>query len=102
MKRIIRLACVAAFVILLLSGCARESGKEPPSSPVSLTALQYEIDNIAMDFSSMWYYRQIEQQTGVHVDFTEIKDSEWSSSVSLAFARGKMPDMILRGSLDVE
>ena len=102
MKRIVRLVCVPAFVILLLSGCARESGKETPSPSASLTALQYEIDNIAVDFSSMWYYRQIEQQTGVHVDFTEIKDSEWSSSVSLAFARGKMPDMILRGSLDVE
>jgi len=74
MKRIVRLAC----------------------------ALQYEIDNIAVDFNSLWYYRQIEQQTGVHVDFTEIKDSEWSSSVSLAFAKGKMPDIILRGSLDVE
>ena len=50
----------------------------------------------------MWYFRQIEQQTGVHVDFNEVKDSEWSSSVGLAFAQGKMPDMILRGSLDVE
>ncbi len=102
MKHIARLACISALVILLLSGCAQESGKEAPSSSVSLTALQYEIDNIAVDFSSMWYYKQIEQQTGVHVDFTEIKDSEWTSSVSLAFARGKMPDMILRGSLDVE
>ena len=89
-------------MVLLLTGCARETGKEAPSPSVSLTALQYEIDNIAVDFSSMWYYRQIERETGVHVDFTEIKDSEWSSSVSLAFARGKMPDMILRGSLDVE
>ncbi len=102
MKRFVLPVCVLAFVILLLSGCARETGKETPSPSVSLTALQYEIDNIAVDFSSMWYYNQIEQQTGVHVDFTEIKDSEWSSSVSLAFARGKMPDMILRGSLDVE
>ena len=102
MKRIVRLVCIPALMVLLLSGCARETGKEAPSPSVSLTALQYEIDNIAVDFSSMWYYRQIEQQTGVHVDFTEIKDSEWSSSVSLAFARGKMPDMILRGSLGVE
>ena len=102
MKYIVRLVCVLALLILLLSGCARQSGKETPSPSASLTALQYEIDNIAMDFSSMWYYKQIEQQTGVHVNFTEIKDSEWSSSISLAFAKGKMPDMILRGSLDVE
>ena len=102
MKRFVRLVCVLACVVLLLTGCTQESGKETSSPSASLTALQYEIDNIAVDFSSMWYYQQIEQQTGVHVDFTEIKDSEWSSSVSLAFAKGKMPDMILRGSLDVE
>ena len=69
---------------------------------MTLTALQYEIENIAVDFSSMWFYQQLEEQTGVHVDFIEVKDSEWSSSVSLAFVKGKMPDMILRGSLDVE
>ncbi len=102
MKRIGRPVCLLALIVLLLSGCAQQSGEKAPSPSVSLTALQYEIDNIAVDFSSMWYYQQIEQQTGVHVDFTEIKDSEWSSSVGLAFARGKMPDMILRGSLDVE
>ena len=102
MKRFVWLVCVLACVVLLLTGCTQESGNETSSPSASLTALQYEIDNIAVDFSSMWYYQQIEQQTGVHVDFTEIKDSEWSSSVSLAFAKGKMPDMILRGSLDVE
>ncbi len=88
---------------LLLGGCAAsvpDSEKQPPS--VSLTALQYEIENIAVDFSSMWYFRQIGEQTGVHVDFTEVKEAEWNSSVSLAFAKGKMPDLILRGSLDVE
>ena len=88
MKRIVQLACAAISVMLLLSGCAREPGKEAASPSVSLTALQYEIDNIAVDFNRLWYYQQIEQQTGIHVDFTEIKDSEWSSSVSLAFARG--------------
>ena len=102
MKRIVRLVCIPALMVLLLSGCARETGKEAPSPSVSLTALQYEIDNIAVDFNRLWYFQQIEQQTGIHVEFTEIKDSEWSSSVSLAFARGKKPDMILRGSLDVE
>ena len=102
MKRILQLAGLLISAVLLLSGCSRDSGKEMSRPSASLTALQYEIDNIAVDFNRLWFFRQIEQQTGVHVDFTEIKDSEWSSSVSLAFAKGKMPDMILRGSLDVE
>ena len=103
MNRIVKTICLLAAAALLLSGCS--SPKVPESSSgaaVTLSALQYEIDNIAVDFSSMWYYRQIEQQTGVRVDFNEVKDSEWASSVAMAFVKGKMPDMILRGSLDVE
>ncbi|MBP5729313.1 MAG: extracellular solute-binding protein, partial [Clostridia bacterium] len=103
MNRTVKTACLLLAVLLLLTGCAAPPGDEGSPTPgVSLTALQYEIENIAVDFSRMWYFQQIEQQTGVHVDFREVKDSEWSSSVGLAFAKGKMPDMILRGSLDVE
>ena len=103
MNRSAKIFCLMTAVVLLLSGCAAKNPEKPAgSAPVSLNALQYEIENVAVDFSNMWYFRQIEKQSGVHVDFNEVKDSEWSSSVSLAFARGKKPDMILRGSLDVE
>ena len=103
MNRTVKTVSLLTAVLFLLTGCtASRQEVSSSASVVSLSALQYEIENIAVDFSSMWYYRQIEQQTGVHVDFKEVKDSEWSSSVGLAFAKGKMPDMILRGSLDVE
>ena len=103
MNRTVKTISLLIAVLFLLTGCtASRQEVSSSASVVSLSALQYEIENIAVDFSSMWYYRQIEQQTGVHVDFNEVKDSEWSSSVGLAFAKGKMPDMILRGSLDVE
>ncbi len=101
-RRIIGL-CFALAGALLLTGCAGKPPAGETAGPaVSLTALQYEIENVAMDFSDMWFFRKIEEQTGVRVVFDEVKDSEWNSSVSLAFAKGKMPDMILRGSLDVE
>ena len=103
MSRIVKLISLMIALILLLTGCSSpRSGGERTEPAVTLTALQYEIENIAVDFSNLWFFRQIEQQTGVHVDFTEVKDPEWNSSVSLAFAKGKMPDLILRGSLDVE
>ena len=98
MKRTAILICLAAAAALLLTGCApQEAGNQASGASASLSALQYEIENIAVDFSSMWYFRKIEEQTGVHVDFNEVRDSEWSSSVNLAFAKGKMPDLILRG-----
>ena len=103
MSRIVKLISLMIALILLLTGCSSpRSGGERTEPAVTLTALQYEIENIAVDFSNLWFFRQIEQQTGVHADFTEVKDPEWNSSVSLAFAKGKMPDLILRGSLDVE
>lgn len=103
MNRYGKLICLLLTAAALLSGCSAPApAPKSGETAVSLTALQYEIENVAVDFSNMWYYGQIEAQTGVHVDFNEVKDSEWSSSVSLAFAKGKMPDLILRGSLDVE
>jgi len=103
MNRRGKLICLLLSFAMLLSGCAHPNGEGGEARrAASLTALQYEIENIAVDFSNMWYFQQIEEQTGVHVDFTEVKDSEWNSSVSLAFAKGSLPDLILRGSLDIE
>ena len=61
MNRTVKITCLLAAALFLLTGCAVSrpgEGSAPPGA--SLTALQYEIDNIAVDFSSMWYYRQIE------------------------------------------
>ena len=98
-----RIPAVLILVMLLLTSCAAPGpAPEEKEKPVALTALQYELENIAVDFNELWFYKHMEEQTGIHVDFEDVKDSEWVSSVSLAFARGNMPDMILRGSLDVE
>ncbi len=102
MRRFLTMICLM-LVAALLTGCSASQPVSQGTAPeVSLTALQYEIENVAVDFNNMWYYQQIENQTGVHVDFEEVKHSEWDSAVSLTFAKGKLPDMILRGSLDIE
>lgn len=92
-------AVLALIVLLLLSGC---SDGEKAAEPVRLTALQYELENQAIDFDSLWYYQQLEEQTGIHVDFEEVKHSDWITRISLMFASGDMTDMVLRGSIDVE
>lgn len=87
-------------LLLLLSGCGSQSTTE--TEKVTLTALQYELENQTLDFDNMWYFQQIEEQTGVHVDFDVVKHSDWSNRVSLMFASGKYHDMLLRGDLDIE
>ena len=95
---------LCALALLALTGCAEKPTADGPGgdSHPSLTALQYEIENIAVDFNNLWFYQQLEERTGVHVVFEDVKDSQWTSAVSLAFARGDLPDLIIRGSLDVE
>ncbi len=103
MKKRGRIISLLLAAILPVSGCSvRQPEREAARPSVSLSALQYELENMAVDFNALWFYRLIEEQTGVHVEFEDVKDSEWESSVSLAFARGSMPDLILRGSLDTE
>ncbi len=85
---------------LSLPGCA---GQEPEKAePVSLTALQYELENQSVDFANMWFFQQLEERTGVHVDFEEVKDPDWTTRLSLMFASNDYKDLILRGSLDTE
>ena len=70
---------------------------------VNLTAFQYALENQNTDFNNMWYFDQIEEQTGVHVDFRMIKDADWSTQLSLMFSTpDNMEDLILRNPVDVE
>ncbi len=103
MRRYCKHACIAVLLVLLplcFAGCTKEVSQEQPV--VSLTALQYEVESQVIDFSDMWFFRQLEEQTGVHVDFEEVKDANWKTRVSLMFASSSYKDLILRGSLDTE
>ena len=102
-KMIRRCLCAAEAVLLLaLAGCSTQKNAEKKPESVTLRAMQYEVENQAIDFQDLWYFQEIEQQTGVHIQFEDIKDSEWETRLSLMFASGTYPDLILRGSLDVE
>lgn len=102
MKRNVRNIMLLALLglVLLLSGCGQETLEK--AATVNLTALQYELENQSIDFSDMWFFKQIEERTGVHVDFEEVKDPDWTTRISLMFASNDYSDMVLRGSLDTE
>lgn len=103
MRHLCKTACLSmllALLLLCLAGCTKEETQEQPV--VSLTALQYELENQTIDFSDMWFFEQLEEKTGVHVDFEEVKDADWKTRISLMFASSSYKDLILRGSLDTE
>ncbi len=87
--------------LLLLGGCASPA-PDVSDGPITLTAMQYELENQSMDCDSMWFYRELEKETGVHVEFEEVVDADWTMRQSLMFSSGDLKDLILRGSLDTE
>ena len=94
MKKIVSLLLAA---MLLMSAAALAEDK------VQLTAFQYQLENQTTDFNTLWYFEQIEEKTGVHVDFRMVKDGDWSTQLGLLFAYPEeMEDMILRNTIDVE
>lgn len=94
MKKLLCALLVALLAFSTVGALAEEK--------VNLTAFQYELDNQDIDFGNLWYFKMIEEETGVHVDFREIKDNDWTTQVNLMFASGEYEDMILRGTIDIE
>ncbi len=94
-----------AFLLLaltvLLSGCAPDPAVRTEGK-TDLTALQYELENQAIDFANLWFYRELEEKTHVHVEFETVRDAEWKNRQQLMFASGQYKDLVLRGSLDTE
>lgn len=69
---------------------------------INLTAFQFELDNQAIDFANLWFFKRLEEKTNIHVEFEEIKENDWSAKLNLMFASESYSDLILRGSVDEE
>lgn len=95
MKKLLSLVLALLLIVLAIPATAEEPA-------IVLTAMQYELENQDIDFNNMWYFKRIEELTGVHVDFIEVKDADWKTQTNLMLASGEYTDMILRADIDVE
>lgn len=79
-----------------------EAGYPIVKEKITLHAFQYELDNQTIDFPNLWFYKQLEEKTNVHIDFEEVKEVDWAVKTNLMFASGNLCDVILRGSVNDE
>ena len=106
------LVLMVALCALLLCACQQAAAPAEPQGNASgypiapekltLTAMQFELDNQAIDFGNLWFYQQLEEKTNIHIEFDEVKQADWGTKLNLMFASGDYRDMVLRGSLDLE
>lgn len=72
------------------------------SEPLSLKVFQYVLENQQVDFENLWFYKELEEKTGISVDWELVKDGDWQTKTNIMFASGDWPDVIVRGELDIE
>lgn len=96
MKKLVSLLLALALLLSVGSAALAED-------KVNLTAFQYSLENQNVDFNNLWFFQELEEKTGIHVDFETVKDADWSTKLNLMFAvPDEMSDMILRNPVDVE
>lgn len=81
---------------------ANEPTKAPVDEKVTIKAFQYVLENQQMDFDNLWFYKELEAKTNVHVEWETVKDGDWKTRLNLMFASGNWPDIIIRGETDIE
>ncbi len=62
---------------------------------ITLTAMQYIRDTDAITLSdTFWYVQKCEEDTNIHIDYTQVNGSDWDTQINLMFASGDYPDII--------
>lgn len=87
------------------SSAGGESSAAAPVSTdekITIKAFEYLLENQQVDLDNLWFYQELEKKTNVHVEWEGVKDGDWTTRLNLMFASGDWPDVILRGTVDIE
>ena len=68
---------------------------------ITLNVLQWEPENQTIDFENLWFYEELEKDTGIKINWTVVKESEWNTNMNLMFVSGNYPDLIIRPNLNL-
>ena len=101
-KSIIALSLAVA---LLLSCCAAFAVEGPALDPsiyplteekITVTVEHAYTDVMPSDWSTVWFWQQLEDLTNVHLEFTPVPSSDRATTLNLLFASGDLPDILFK------
>ncbi len=99
MKRVVSLLLAVVLLLGCMSFALADETKE-----INVMVWYRDIDEL--HFNEMPYYNDpetgITAQCGVHANFTQVKGADWSTKLNLTLASGEYPDIIQRGSINLE
>lgn len=100
MKKLVSL--LLAAIMLLTMGSAALAADKP--TEIDVMIWYRDIDDL--NFQEMPYYNDpvngITAQTGVKANFNQVKGGDWSTKLNLMLTSFEYPDVIVRGSINLE
>lgn len=95
---------VALLLALMMLGSSSASLADSANKEIDVMIWYRDIDDLY--FNDMPYYNESETgitaQSGVHANFNQIKGADWETKLNLMWASAKYPDVIMRGTVNLE
>ncbi len=99
MKKLVSLL----LAVLMITACVSGAMAAGAAKEIDVMVWYRDIDDLY--FNEMPYYNDengITAQSGVHATFNQVKGADWPTKFNLMLASGEYPDVILRGTPNLE
>lgn len=101
-KSVIAFLLAAAMLFTCCSAFAVEGPALDPSiyplseEKITVTVEHAYTDVMPSDWSTVWFWQQLEELTNVHLEFTPVPSSDRATTLNLLFASGDLPDILFK------
>ena len=87
-------SCVSAFAV---EGPAMDKSLYPlTDEKITITAMHAYTDVMPSDWSTVWFWKQLEELTNVHIEFIPVPSSDRATTLNLRLASGDLPDVLFK------
>lgn len=74
----------------------------PLAEPVTIDVMALADASVSVDYGNMAFWKMVEEETGVKVNWTVAKGDEFTQKKNLMFASGEYPDVIFGGGISTK
>ena len=91
---VLALTCSVAFAV---EGPATDYSLYPlTDEKITVTVTHAYTDVMPADWSTVWFWQQLEELTNVHLEFTPVPSSDRATRLNLMFGSGDLPEILFK------
>ena len=95
---LLALSCFAAFAEI--EGPRIDNSLYPlVDEKITITMTHAYTDVMPADWSTVWFWQQLEELTNIHIEFTPVPSSDRATRLNLMFGANELPDILFKMSV---